>query len=105
MEKVGFGDCLLWLKRVDENSIKDFVTFCATIKTEPTDAANTPPIKVSRKKKDMGVMEEEDNSYVESGDIDSDYNSEEENEVGIDLNKENFLDEGMINLYPILFTY
>ena len=49
MEKVGFGDCLLWLKRVDENAIKDFVTFCATIKTEPTEAANTPPIKVSRK--------------------------------------------------------
>ncbi len=100
MEKVGFGDCLQWLKRVDESSIKDFETFCASFKIEPTATANTPPTKVSKKKKHMGVMEE-DNSYVESGDIDSDYNSEEENEVELELNKENFLDEGMINFISI----
>jgi hypothetical protein len=93
MEKEGFGECLQWLKKVTEESIKDFDTFCATFNDlEQTAKVNAP--KIIRKKKEMEIEEEErDDSYKESGDVDSDFDSENESI----LHTENFLDEGNTN--------
>ena len=91
MEKNGFGQCYKWLDKVTEDSIKDFETFRATFNDlEPTEDVNRVPKKIS-KKKDMEV--EEDSSYKDSGDVDSDINSEEEKEP--DLHIDDFLDEGL----------
>lgn len=94
MEKEGFGSCLQWLNSVTEESIKDYQTFLSTFEIQPTVKAinTTPPIPKKVNKDEL--EEDDDDSYIVSEDIDSDYNSDTENEP-IKLNTDNFLEEGI----------
>lgn len=96
MEKEGFGNCLQWLNNITEDSIKDYESFLTSFDIKPTTEKNisipiTIPNKVSKDK-----IEEEDDDYVVSGDFDSEYYSDSENEAV--YNTDNFLDTGITKL-------
>lgn len=93
MEKESFGECIKWLRKVDEESIKDFDTFCSTFipETPITTAATTTTvtttinhIRINKEKDKNKEIEFEDESYEMSGDADSCSNSEEEINLHVD---------------------
>lgn len=96
MEKEGFGSCLQWLNNITEDSIKDYESFLISFDVQPTIEKNISipipiPNKVSKDK-----IEEDDDDYVVSGDFDSEYNSDSENEAIFNI--DNFLDSGIAKI-------
>jgi hypothetical protein len=106
MEKEGFATCLTWLRNVTEESIKDMNVFRATLSTtnapkklNNNNKNNKNNNKSNSNKKNKKVLNyKEDDSYEMSGDVDSDFNSELEDEQDkeeeINFNEDTYFDSG-----------